>query len=43
MLCTHSYCQEAVIASVLSGKDNLVVMATGYGKSMCYQVGQQQN
>lgn len=31
--------QEAIIESVLSGMDNLVVMATGAGKSLCMQVG----
>jgi len=30
--------QEAVIADVLAGRDTLVVMPTGGGKSICYQV-----
>ncbi|SMB84363.1 ATP-dependent DNA helicase RecQ [Pasteurella testudinis DSM 23072] len=30
--------QQAVIEAVLSGQDSLVVMATGSGKSLCYQV-----
>jgi superfamily II DNA helicase RecQ len=31
-------CQEEVIANVRSGRDSLVVMATGAGKSICYQI-----
>ncbi|MEW5298656.1 MAG: hypothetical protein WDW36_001750 [Sanguina aurantia] len=31
-------CQSDVIKSALKGEDNLVVMATGAGKSMCYQL-----
>ena len=30
--------QEEVIQATLSGKDSLVVMATGNGKSLCYQI-----
>ena len=30
--------QEAIIASVLEGNDTLAVMATGSGKSLCYQL-----
>lgn len=30
--------QEAVILNALAGNDGLVVMATGGGKSLCYQV-----
>lgn len=30
--------QEKIIESILAGKDVLAVMATGAGKSICYQV-----
>ena len=30
--------QEQVIAHVLGGKDVLVVLPTGFGKSACYQL-----
>src|SRR4051812_12637592 len=30
--------QERAVASVLSGRDTLVVLPTGGGKSVCYQV-----
>lgn len=32
------FCQEQVISNILSGQDCLVVMPTGGGKSICYQV-----
>ena len=36
-LCRHP--QQEVIESALQGNDNLLVMATGAGKSLCMQVG----
>src|SRR5581483_6390127 len=30
--------QEQIIAKVLEGKDVLVILPTGFGKSMCYQI-----
>ncbi len=30
--------QAAVIANAMSGNDSLLVMATGGGKSLCYQI-----
>lgn len=33
------FCQQQVIDTILAGQDCLVVMPTGGGKSICYQVG----
>ena len=30
--------QEEIITSLLNGKDTVGILATGYGKSICYQL-----